>query len=279
MYSNHQLRDYSTLFTRSEMMKLLAKDFHSINVKLERYAMSRRFKGNTYLQFFKHAYKVLSKHYPNEYIYKNQFLNNWLKSELGTDDSVIFSELRLGKAIADLAMFNGISKVFEMKTILDKEYRLNRQLEVYQKVFNEVYIVVPFSQLERYQRFDEQVGIILYDDKFFHLERPATTNYDLDPTQLMEILHTREYRQLVLDHYGVLPEMNAFTQFDQCKELISQIPASDLNSLFIQAMKQRKSKQKFLKKAHIEFNQICLSLNLSTKQFDSLVANLNTQIT
>lgn len=279
MYSNHQLRDYSTLFTRSEMMKLLANDFQSINAKLERYATSRRFKGTTYLKFFQYAYKVLSKHYPNEYIYKNQFLNNWLKNELGTNDSVIFSELRLGKAIADLAMFNGISKVFEMKTILDKEYRLSRQLEVYQKVFNEVYIVVPFSQVERYQGFDEQVGIILYDDKSFHLERPATTNYDLDPTQLMEILHTKEYKQLVLAHYGTLPEMNAFTQFDQCKELISQIPVADLNSLFIQAMKQRKSKQEFLKKAHIEFNQICLSLNLSTKQIDALVANLNTQIT
>lgn len=279
MYSNHQLRDYSTLFTRSEMMKLLANDFHSINAKLERYATSRRFKGNTYLKFFKHAYKVLSKHYPNEYIYKNQFLNNWLKNELGTNESVIFSELRLGKAIADLAMFNGVSKVFEIKTILDKEYRLNGQLEVYQKVFNEVYIVVPISQLERYQAFDEQVGIIVYDDKIFHLERAATTNYNLDSAQLMEILHTKEYKQLVLAHYGSLPEMNAFTQFDQCKKLISQIPAPELNSLFIKAMKERKTKQQFLQKAHIEFNQICLSLNLSTKQLDSLVANLNTQIT
>ncbi|WP_293298578.1 sce7726 family protein [Pedobacter sp. UBA4863] len=279
MYSNHQLRDYSTLFTRSEMMKLLANDFNSIDAKLERYASSRRFKGNTYLKFFKHAYKVLSKHYPNEYIYKNQFLNNWLKNELGTNDSVIFSELRLGKAIADLAMFNGISKVFEIKTILDTAYRLNSQLNVYQKVFNEIYIVVPFSQLERYIGIDEQVGIIAYDDNLFHLERAATTNYNVDAHALMEMLHTKEYKQLVLDYYGNLPEMNAFTQFDQCKELISQIPAAALNGLFMQVMKQRKTKQQFLKKAHIEFNQICLSLNLSTKQLDCLVANLNTQIT
>lgn len=279
MYSNHQLRDYSTLFTRSEMMKLLANDFHSINAKLERYATSRRFKGNTYLKFFKHAYKVLSNYYPNEYIYKNQFLNNWLKDELGTNDSVIFSELRLGKAIADLAMFNGVSKVFEIKTILDTAYRLNSQLDVYQKVFNEIYLVVPFSQLERYQGINEEVGIIVYDDKLFHLERAATTNYNLDAYALMEILHTNEYKKLVLDYYGSLPQMNAFTQFDQCKELISQIPTVELNGLFLKAMKQRKAKQQFLKKAHIEFNQICLSLNLSTKQLDCLVANLNTQIT
>lgn len=279
MYSNHQLRDYSTLFTRSEMMKLLANDFNSINAKLERYATSRRFKGHTYLKFFKHAYKTLSKHYPNEYIYKNQFLNNWLKDELGTKESVIFSELRLGKAIADLAMFNGISKVFEIKTILDTAYRLNSQLDVYQKVFNEVYIVVPISQLERYQGIDEEVGIIAYDDKLFHLKRAATTNYNVDAHALMEMLHTKEYKQLVLDHYGSLPQMNAFTQFDQCKELISKIPAAALNSLFLKAMKQRKAKQQFLKKAHIEFNQICLSLSLSTKQLECLVANLNTQIT
>lgn len=51
-------------------------------------------------------------------------------------------------------MFNGKSKVFEIKTILDKEYRLSNQLQEYKKLFNEVYIIVPRELLSKYFEFD-----------------------------------------------------------------------------------------------------------------------------
>ena len=133
-YTSNQLRDFSTLFLRSEVNRWMNGDFNSIDIKLKRYDLVELNKGKSYLNFLRNTYQVLEKNYPNEYILKNEFLNKWLRNELGDNNSVIFNEFRIGKAIADLAMFNGISKVFEIKTILDKEYRLSNQLEEYKKI-------------------------------------------------------------------------------------------------------------------------------------------------
>ena len=72
-------------------------------------------------------------------------------------------------------MFNGTSKVFEIKTILDKEYRLSNQIQEYKKIFNEVYIIVPKQQVLKYLNYDNSVGVVTYDSilKKFELYRKA----------------------------------------------------------------------------------------------------------
>lgn len=272
----NQLRDFSTLFSRSEVNRWLKGDFASINLKLERHNLIKLNKGNSYLKFLRKTYRILEKSYPNEYVLKNEFLNNWLLKELGATDSVVFNEFRIGKATADLVMFNGISKVFEIKTILDKDYRLSSQLSEYKKIFNEVYIIVPVVQLLKYSKFDNSVGIISYDseNKKFELIKKAERRNRIDSSTLMEILHTKEYIHISKEYFGQLPQMNSFNQFDICKSLLSQIPQNELDKLFINTMKKRKINNKFYSKINIEFNQISLSFNFSKEQRDILINNL-----
>ncbi len=276
--SINQLRDFSSLFTRSEVNRWFKEDFESIDIKLQRYQLTKKNKGNSYLNILKQAYKILEKQYPNEYIIKNEFLTQWLKNELGNNQSIIFNELRLGKAIADLAMFNGKSKVFEIKTILDKEYRLSNQLQEYKKLFNEVYIIIPKEFFNKYSEFDKQIGIITFDShsKNFELIQKSYFNFNIDVNVLMEVLHTKEYLQIVKQFYKEVPEMNSFNQFNICKDLISQIPSNSLNELFIAKMKERKINNEFFNKVNREFNQICLSLNLNKTERNNLIHKLRT---
>ncbi|MDN3453911.1 hypothetical protein QL966_10275, partial [Psychrobacter sp. APC 3350] len=64
----NQLRDLSTIFTRSEILRLLKNDFGSINKKLMKYDLIDKKRGSTYLKIFKEEYKKLQKNYQNEYI-------------------------------------------------------------------------------------------------------------------------------------------------------------------------------------------------------------------
>lgn len=275
-YSINQLRDFSSLFSRSEVYRWFEGDFESIDLKLRRYRLIEKNQGNSYLNILKQAYKILEKHYPNEYVLKNEFLNQWLKQKLGSNNSIIFNELRLGKAIADLVMFNGKSQVFEIKTILDKEYRLTNQLQEYKKLFNEVYLIVPDELLTKYIEFDKHIGIITYDSysKNFILVRKSICNYNIDPNVLMEVLHSKEYIDIVRKYYINFPKMNSFNQFNICKNLISKIPNNELNDLFINTMKERKINNLFFNKINREFNQICLSLNLEKSERDRLIMKL-----
>jgi len=279
-FTTNQLRDFSSLFLRSEVTRWLRNDFESIDLKLNRYNLYDKHKGNSYLLLLRKTYKVLEKHYPNEYILKNEFLNQWLKKELGNDNSIIFNEFRIGKVIADLAMFNGISKVFEIKTVLDKEYRLSNQLQEYKKIFNEVYIIVPTVHLGKYLNYDKNVGMITYESnsKKFELIQKPERNYVIDINVIMEILHTKEYIRITSDYYQELPEMNAFNQFQKCKELISKIPMKELNKMFLDVMKDRDINNLFFNKENSEFNQICLSLNLKQQEIDKLINNLKSNI-
>ena len=98
-FTVNQLRDFSSLFSRSEVFRWLKDDFESIDLKLKRYNLLEKNRGNSYLTVLRNTYKILEKYYHNEYILKNEFLKKKKKKELGHENSLIFNELRIGKAI------------------------------------------------------------------------------------------------------------------------------------------------------------------------------------
>lgn len=281
-YTTDQLRDYSSLFSRNQVKSWFNNDFTSIYHKIKRYDEDWLTMDNTNLvEYLQHVYKILEGHYQNEYIFKNTFLNEFLIQEVNTGDTQVFSEFRLGNVIADLAIFNGTSKVFEIKTEMDSAKRLDCQLTNYQQAFNEIYLVLSESRLGDYQHFGKEIGIIVYRPNSiekFQVRRKAIPNYTLDKNTIMRVLHTQEYKDLVKIHFGELPKMTSFNQFEKCRELILQIPNDELNVYFISAMKARQKDIAFTKKHYREFNQISLALKLSATERKKLIDQLKSPI-
>lgn len=278
-YDINQLRDYSSLFSRQEANLWYKNEFSSLKKKLDRYDKSFLNRGSTYVSYLKYVYKVLERFYPNEYVYKNEFIKQWLLEEIGQSNAVLFNEFRMGKAVVDLAMFNGISKAFEIKTHLDKVTRLDNQLEQYKKLFNQIYVIVPEIKSDLYLKRDKETGVITYDqDKsIFCLARKSIQNFEIDPEALMQVLHTNEYIKIVELYYGTIPRFTDFNKFDVCKELIKQIPPKNLNDLAIRLIKERKINNSFSKRES-QFNQIFLSLNYNSNQKKLLLSNLSSTI-
>ena len=281
-YQINQLRDYSSLFTRSQVLSWLKMDFSSINFKIERYDEKWLNNHNsTYLDYLKHIYSILADNYQNEYIFKNEFLNNWLIKELGETNSQIFSEFRVGNSIADLVMFNGCSKIFEIKTELDSDSRLTLQLQNYEKAFNQIFLIIPNSKLNIYEKQDASIGLITYDPKSentFSVYRNAKLNLDIEPSAIMSILHTNEYKSIVKKYYGSLPQMTSFNQHRVCSELIFEMPKDKLNKLFIKEMKKRSSSNVLSSRYYKEFNQLFLALRMNRDSKNKMIESLKTTI-
>lgn len=278
-YDINQLRDYSSLFSRSEANRWFENDWSYLRLKINRYDSTILQRNLSYLAYLKKVYKVLGRFYPNEYVYKNEFISKWLLQEISTTKSVVYSEFRLGKAVADLAIFNGISKVFEIKTLLDKEARLSNQIEQYSRIFNEVYLIVPEVKSHVYLKRDVSTGIIVYDhtNNSFSLIRPARYNEDINVDVLMQVLHTHEYVALVEKCFGERPKFHDFNKFHVCKELIGKIPKEVVNKQFVALMKARRIQNAFSTKDS-QFNQLFLSLNYTDSQKRHLLSNLSTII-
>jgi len=281
-YHNNQLRDYSTLFSRNEVLSWLKMDFSSIKFKIERYDENwLKSKRATYLDYLKYVYSVLLMNYQNEYVFKNEFLNKWLISELGEDNSKIFSEFRVGNSVADLVMFNGCSKIFEIKTEYDSDFRLPLQLENYKKAFNQIYLIVPESKLRVYEKYDERFGLISFNSNCknsFEPRRVASINFEIDPPTIVNILHTNEYKSIVQTYFGHLPKMTSFSQFKICSEMISEIPENELNELFIAEMKKRGINDALSNRFYKEFNQLFLALKINRTNKNMMMNSLKTPI-
>lgn len=282
LYSQNQLRDYSSLFSRSEAQSWMRSDFASIKLKIERYdGHWQNSIGSTYLDYLKYVYHILEKYYQNEYIFKNTFLNEWLIKEIGQSNSKIFNEYRVGDAVADLVMFNGNSKVFEIKTEYDSDNRLALQLKNYRKAFNQIFLIVPESKLSLYEKYDAGVGIITFTGnqaQKFSLKREAVNTPDVDAATIMNILHTHEYKAIVKSYFGFLPGMTSFNQFHKCSELIKRIPSEELNKCFIEQMKRRDLENVLSNHFYKEFNQLSLALKLSKIQRKNMIQNLKSPI-
>lgn len=280
--SINQLRDYSSLFSRNAVTSWMKNDFQSINVKIQRYDKKwLNMNKATYMDYIKYVYRVLESKYQNEYILKNTFLNKWLIKEVGQENSQVFSEFRVGNAIADLVMFNGTSKAFEIKTEMDSPKRLNFQLENYRKAFNEIYLILPYSKVEQYEHCDDEIGIITFSPdtkEKFQIHRKSISNEIVDKDTIMKILHTHEYKSMVLEHYGFLPSMTSFNQFDVCRELLFDIPNVQLNSYFIKFMKTRQQGSALSKRNYREFNQMSLAMKLSQEERNNLITHLKSPI-
>lgn len=281
-YQINQLRDYSSLFSRSQVLSWLKMDFSSINYKIKRYDVKwLNSQNQTYLDYLKYVYSILADNYQNEYIFKNEFLNNWLIKELGETNSQIFSEFRVGNSIADLVMFNGCSKIFEIKTELDSDSRLTLQLENYEKAFNQIFLIIPKSKIHIYEKQDASVGLITYDpssENLFSIYRNAKLNLNIEASVIMSILHTSEYKSIVKGHYGYLPKMTSFNQFNVCSELIFEIPKEKLNKLFIDEMKKRSSSNVLSSRYYKEFNQLFLALKMNSNSKREMIESLKTNI-
>lgn len=283
-YAADQLRDYSLLFSSSEVSRFVSNGTSElINYCLKEYDKRAFTSQKTYGDYYKYLYKVLLKHYNNEYIYKNEFLNSMLYKCYSGQEYYFFSELNLGSVVADLASFNGLSIGFEIKTELDTPSRLERQLAVYTQVFNKVYLIVPDGEVDDYiHLLPEEVGVISYakTSRFFTIYRDPTFREAPNPRTLMEILLTKEYRYIAEAHYGkgILQESTDFTQFADCSALIAEVPPTELNRLFVSVMKRRRlAPARFTRKFN-ELNQALLATKSDNNFKEQLQCRLNQYI-
>lgn len=279
-----KMRSYSSIFSSTSFSKLLLDDDYSfLDSNIQRYDLSKVGKRiDTYYDYIRYIYNELRKKYRNEYIYKNTFINELLLDSYGIKETIAINEFSVGNSIADIVMFNGTSKAFEIKTELDSDKRLSGQLADYIKIFKECYIVTHESLIEKYLKEDDSIGIIELIEKPRSLKmreiRPAKVNSKIDPDTVMRSIRTNEYKNIIRHYYGDLPDMNSFNMFEICTDLMKMIPSEDLNSLFIDQLKKRKSNTKIIKSFIKELRQLGLAMNFDANTYEQLFVKLNKPI-
>lgn len=282
-YANKELirlKDLSSAFSRSAFVDVLNyKDYSHFNWLLSKYD---DLNCSTYYELLKKSYSLISRYYRCEYVYKNELIKLLLQ-KYGTKNSVYFSEFRVENSIADMVMFNGESKAFEIKTEYDTPRRLEKQMGIYKRFFDKCYIVVPENRLDEYYGMVESsTGIITMclDGKCIKLKevRAAHHNECFEPGALMSCLRTEEYKSIVLSLGASLEGVAGYDMYKYCYNIISQADTDKLKSLFLREVKKRKNNTAMLRKYPMSIRQMMLSLNLPEEKANKLLKLLNINI-
>lgn len=280
-----RMRSYSTIFSSTSFLKLLKDDdLGFINSKVKRFDETKLLAGEfiTYSDYIHYVYSELSKKYRNEYFYKNSFINYKLLKEYGVKDTVVINEFKVGNSIADIVLFNGSSKAFEIKTELDSSRRLQGQIADYTKIFDYCYIITDATLVDKYLCDNDSLGVIALDKLSQTVKlteiRKAGKNDNIDPETLIRCIRTSEYKNIVSKYYGEIPDMNSFNMFEICSHLIKEIPSLQLRRLFLNEIKARKSNTSSLKHFKKELRQLALAMQLDERKYKKIISKLNEPI-
>lgn len=149
---------------------------------------------------FDAAYEELWNNYRSEYIYKNELLSKIVFGRHSPKTASFLSEFRVANSIADAAIFNGTSTVYEIKTEYDSLDRLRTQIEDYRKVFDYSYVVTSKSRLKAVEAIaPHNVGILFFSERgAISCHKKATSNIEnVSPRVIFGVLRREEYVRIL----------------------------------------------------------------------------------
>lgn len=235
--------------------------------------------------FYKYMYNALMLNYRNEYVYKNHIINKILLGRHNLNTTTALSEFRIGKSIADLVLLNGTSKVYEIKTELDTQYRLEKQLYDYKKVFEQIYIVTHISLADKFSKLtDDRVGVLaLTETKTLSVFREAKRCIDsFDSNAMIKCLRKQEYTKIIKQYYGEVPITSQVNYYSVCKEWFAKIPMEILHRMVMGALKQRTIKEKDCFSSDItappELKYLLWTLDFNVDSYERLKKMLNLEL-
>ncbi|GAA2033744.1 hypothetical protein GCM10009720_12840 [Yaniella flava] len=98
----------------------------------------------------------------DDYVFRSAIVQKILLGRHSLNTSTLLNEFRIGKSRVDLAILNGKSTAYEIKSDRDSLKRINSQLDDYAKFFEEVYVVTSENrQNEVIASIPESTGLLI----------------------------------------------------------------------------------------------------------------------
>lgn len=230
------------VFTRNTLREIVERNYSDVYAAaIRRYVANSVGKDNK--QLISEIYTVLRKEYRNEYFFKNSILNKLLLGVHKPTTTTALTEVSVGKSKADFVLINGRAVVYEIKTALDNLDRLESQISNYFKGFTRVCVVTSEDHAETLQSRLESspVGIYILTKRGTISEKRKPLEYvdGLNQDTMFRILRKQEYEELIVKHFGALPDVSHFEYYRACKHLFCGLDTHVAYREFVTALKER----------------------------------------
>jgi hypothetical protein len=243
MLATPNLRQIARAFTRPVFAELARTGNSDVARELLQAPSRSKSRNSIPLgQAYEAGWTLLAEQYRNEYVYKNELAARLIFSRHSPRTAGFAVELNIGKSIVDVAVANGTSTAYEIKTEYDSCRRLNTQTADYLKAFDKVYVVTHPDYVERYaQELDSRVGLIsLFPGSSLRPHREAISNaQNVDPRIIFRRLRRAEYLAAIRAIFGEQPDIPSGLIDAHCDKLFSTLSPVEAHKVFVKALKGR----------------------------------------
>ncbi|WP_289993609.1 sce7726 family protein [Photorhabdus laumondii] len=235
------IRVFSRVFSRP-VFEALAKGREPSNVLDFLPFSDMKQDGRPLHTFFSEGYKELCRNYRNEYVYKTEVANRIVFGRHSPRTSSLLSELHVGKSIVDIAIFNGTSTAYEIKTEYDTPRRLQTQTPDYLKAFDKVYVVTHPNLSEKYAEIvPDKVGVIALNNRgSLKVVKYAESNLvNIEILYLFRMLKRSEYLPAIEKFIGEKINLPNGLIYEFCEDIFKKIPQEIAHKIYLNAMRSR----------------------------------------
>ena len=233
------------LFSRSVFNDIVfAKNNRVIEYLIQNVNLPKS-KDYSLFNYFEEFFKILSKSYRNEYVFKNSLAMDIIKKRHRFNNVSYVNELRTNNSICDIAIFNGTSTAYEIKTNLDNFDRLPLQLMDYQTVFDKIYVVCDTSKISIVEKLvSRNVGICeLTSKNKVVIIKEALSNIDnISNKSIFYCLRPSEIEKIFVEKLNhSLPKRPKERRMESLA-IFESLDKSVVNQYFIEYMRKRSLK-------------------------------------
>lgn len=218
------------------------------------------------------ALGVLRKNYRCEYVYKAAIVDRIIFGRHSPRTASMHVELPVGRSIVDVAVFNGTSTAYEIKTELDSDRRLSTQTLDYLRAFERVYVVTHPALIARYSRIlDERVGVLALSPRGSLTEVRAAdgSGASIDKHALFRLLRSNEYCQAIEQEFGEQPPLPNGRRYGHYSKLWMDLSVEQAHKLTVSAMRARTTSPEmvdFMRQMPVSYRALGYATPLSSVQ-------------
>lgn len=273
-----EFKNLSKVFNSKTLNDIANGDFSYLNKIANDFSIHTE----SLVEFYDKAYSLLELNYANEYVFKNLIANKILRGKHSLNTATMLTEFRVGLNKADCVILNGKSTCYEIKTDFDSLVRLEDQLNTYQQLFDEVYVVCSDKyKCSLLEQLPEKFGIIFLTEKLTlkTLRKASPRNMAINRKMLIESMRQAEYKLLAEEISGEKISLPNTVVFEKCASIIDSFSDEvQLNDKYIEILKKsRKNNDTFINRIPKSLTNAAISYRFSKKELNSLIHYFNNQ--
>lgn len=196
-------------------------------------------------RFLDSAFSLLANsHYRHEYVFKDTIVRRVLFGRHSIRTAALLSEFRVDTCKADIAILNGTSTVYEIKSERDKLDRLAFQLNAYLKVFARVNVVTGEKHLKEVLAVaPKDVGILLLKNRCsISAVRLAVENTSrIIPEVLFESLQLEESARILRSLGVSVPVVPNTEMHREMRKVFIRLDSGLLHQAMVRVLKDTRS--------------------------------------